>query len=154
MLCAAVLTSPHASARIVRIDAASALAVPGVRSILTGADLDVRLGLYMRDKRILARDVVRYQGEAVAAVAADTLDAAREACHLLRVEYEELPAVYDPRRALEAAAPLVHPDLGTYDHMRGVFFPKPGSNVAHHQKIRKGDAAAALGASEVRIEVA
>ncbi len=151
-LYAALATSPHASARIVSIDADRARALPGVRAVLTGADLDIRLGLYLRDKRILARDVVRYQGEAVAAVAADTLDAAREACHLLRVEYEELPAVHDPRRALEPGAPLVHPDLATYDHMRGVFFPKAGSNVAHHQKIRKGDSAAALAASEVRIE--
>ncbi len=152
MLHAAILTSPHASARIVRIDTELARAVPGVRAVLTGADLDVRLGLYLRDKRILARDVVRYQGEAVAAVAADTLDAARTACRLLRVEYEELPAVFDPRKAVEPGALLVHPDLGSYDHMRGVFFPKPGSNVAHHQKIRKGDAAAALAASDVRIE--
>ena len=78
MLHAAILTSPHASARIVRIDTELARAAPGVRAVLTGADLDVRLGLYLRDKRILARDVVRYQGEAVAAVAADTLDAARD----------------------------------------------------------------------------
>ena len=153
MLHAAILTSPHASARIVRIDTTSALAVPGVRAVLTGDDLDVRLGLYLRDKRILARDVVRYQGEAVAAVAADTLDAARAACRLLRVEYKELPAVFDPRRAIESGAPLVHPDLASYDHMRGVFFPQAGSNVAHHQKIRKGDVAAALRASDVRIEV-
>ena len=153
MLHAAILTSPHAAARIVRIDTTSARAVPGVRAVLIGDDLDVRLGLYLCDKRILARDVVRYQGEAVAAVAADTLDAARAACRLLRVEYEELPAVFDPRRAIEPGAPLVHPDLASYDHMRGVFFPQAGSNVAHHQKIRKGDAAAALNASDVRIEV-
>ncbi len=153
MLHAAILTSPHAAARIVRIDTAAALAVPGVRAVLTGDDLDVRLGLYLRDKRILARDVVRYQGEAVAAVAADTVDAARASCRLLRVEYEELPAVLDPRGAIEPGAPLVHPDLGSYDHMRGVFFPQAGSNVAHHQKIRKGDASAALRASEARIEV-
>lgn len=152
MLYAAILTSPHASARIVSIDTERARAVPGVRAVLTGEDVDTRLGLYMRDKRVLARDVVRYQGEAVAAVAADSPDAARRACHLLHVTYEGLPAVFDPRKALEPGAPLVHPDLASYDHMRGVFFPLPGSNVAHHQKIRKGDAAAALASSEVRIE--
>ncbi|MCX6094947.1 MAG: xanthine dehydrogenase family protein molybdopterin-binding subunit, partial [Candidatus Bipolaricaulota bacterium] len=79
MLHAALVTSPHASARIVRVDVAHAAALPGVRAILTGAELDIRLGLYMRDKRILARDVVRYQGEPVVAVAADTLDIARDA---------------------------------------------------------------------------
>jgi CO/xanthine dehydrogenase Mo-binding subunit len=152
MLHAAILTSPHASARIVRVDLEAARAVPGVRAVLAGSDLDVRLGLYLRDKRILARDVVRYQGEPVAAVAADTLDAAREACHRIRVEYDELPAVFDPRDAMAADAPLVHPDLASYDHMRGVFFPKPGTNVAHHQKIRKGDVRVSLAAADVRIE--
>ncbi len=152
MLHAAILTSPHASARIVHVDLEAARAVPGVRAVLAGSDLDVRLGLYLRDKRILARDVVRYQGEPVAAVAADTLDAAREACRRIRVEYDELPAVFDPRDAMAADAPLVHPDLASYDHMRGVFFPKPGTNVAHHQKIRKGDVRASLAAADVRIE--
>jgi CO/xanthine dehydrogenase Mo-binding subunit len=152
MLHAAILTSPHASARIVRVDLEAARAVPGVRAVLVGSDLDVRLGLYLRDKRILARDVVRYQGEPVAAVAADTLDAAREACRRIRIEYEELPAVLDPRDAMAAGAPLVHPDLAGYDHMHGVFFPKPGTNVAHHQKIRKGDAPASLAAADVRLE--
>jgi CO/xanthine dehydrogenase Mo-binding subunit len=152
MLHAAILTSPHASARIVSVDLTDARSVRGVRAVLVGSDLDVRLGLYLRDKRILARDVVRYQGEPVAAVAADTLDAAREACRRIRVDYEELPAVFDPRDAMAAGAPLVHPDLAGYDHMRGVFFPKPGTNVAHHQKIRKGDARAVLAAADVRLE--
>ncbi len=152
MLHAAILTSAHASARIVRVDVSAARRVPGVRAVLVGSDLDVRLGLYLRDKRILARDVVRYQGEPVAAVAADTLDAACEACRQIRVEYTELPAVFDPRDAMRPGAPLVHPDLGSYDHMHGVFFPKPGTNVAHHQKIRKGDAQAALAKADVRLE--
>ena len=63
MLHATILTSPHASARIVGVDLTDARSVPGVRAVLAGSDLDVRLGLYLRDKRILARDVVRYQGE-------------------------------------------------------------------------------------------
>jgi CO/xanthine dehydrogenase Mo-binding subunit len=152
MLHAAILTSPHASARIVSVDLTDARSVPGVRAVLAGSDLDVRLGLYLRDKRILARDVVRYQGEPVAAVAADTLDVARDACRRIRVEYEELPAVLDPRDAMAADAPLVHPDLADYDHMRGVFFPQPGTNVAHHQKIRKGDSRASMAAADVRLE--
>ncbi len=152
MLRAALVTSPFASARILRIETARARTVAGVRAVVTGADLDVRLGLYLRDKRILARDVVRYQGEAVAAVVADTLDAAAEACRLIRMEYEELPAVLDPRRAMQPEAPLVHPELGSYEHMEGVFFPQAGTNVAHHQKVRKGNAKAALASSDVRIE--
>ncbi|MGD9676002.1 MAG: xanthine dehydrogenase family protein molybdopterin-binding subunit [Candidatus Bipolaricaulia bacterium] len=152
MLHAALVTSPHAAARIARIDATDAAKLPGVRAVLTGADVDVRLGLYMQDKRILAHDVVRYQGEPVVAVAADTLDVAREACRRIRVEYESLPAVFDPREAMKAAAPLVHPNLGSYGHMQGVFFPKSRTNIAHHQRIRKGDFDAAFASAEVTLE--
>ncbi|MDD4903678.1 MAG: xanthine dehydrogenase family protein molybdopterin-binding subunit [Candidatus Bipolaricaulis sp.] len=149
MLHAALVTSPHAAARIARIDASDAARLPGVRAVLTGADVDVRLGLYMQDKRILAHDVVRYQGEPVVAVAADTLDIAREACRRIHVEYEPRPAVLDPREAMKTAAALVHPDLGSYSHMEGVFFPTSRTNIAHHQKIRKGDVDAAFASAEV-----
>jgi len=151
MLHAALVTSPIASARIASIETGGAGSVPGVRAVLTGANLDYRLGLYMQDKRILARDVVRYQGEPVAAVAADSVDAARRACERIRAEYDPLPAVLDPRDAIESNAPLVHPDLHTYKHMQGVFFPKKHTNIAHHQKIRTGDVDAALSAADGRI---
>ena len=139
MLHAAMLTSPHSAARIVHIDATRARDVAGVRAVLVGEDLNFRLGLYMQDKPILARGVARYQGEPVAAVAADTLDAARAACQRINVEYEPLPAVFDPREAMSKSAPLVHENLHTYEYMQGVFSPKPHSNIAHHQKIRFGD---------------
>jgi len=152
MLHAALVTSPVASARIVSIDTDAAQSVPGVRAVLTGADLDYHIGLYMQDKRILARDVVRYQGEPVAAVAADTLDVACRACEKIVVNYDPLPAVLDPRNAVGKDAPLVHPDLHTYEHMQGVFFPKRNTNIAHHQKIRSGDVEAAFAAADVCIE--
>lgn len=152
MLFAAILASPHPSARIVRVDDTKAKAVPGVRAVLTGAELDVRLGLYLRDKPILANGVVRYQGEPVAAVAAETLDAARAACSVINVTYELLPPVLDAREAMKPEAPLVHPDLGCYEWMRGVFAPEPGTNVAHHQKIRSGDVARGLKESDVVAE--
>jgi CO/xanthine dehydrogenase Mo-binding subunit len=151
MLHSAVLTSPHASARILKIDTSAAEALPGVRAVLTGDGLCYRLGLYLQDKCILARGVVRYQGEPVVAVASDTLDAAREACRLVEVEYEPLEPVLDPRDALEEDAPLVHPDLGAYEHMEGVFFPQPGTNIAHHQKVRKGDFDAAFASADVTL---
>jgi CO/xanthine dehydrogenase Mo-binding subunit len=151
MLHAAVLTSPHASARILKTDTSAAEALPGVRAVLTGDALDYRLGLYLQDKRILARGVVRYQGEPVVAVAADTLDVAREACRLVEVEYEPLEPVLDPRDSLKEGAPLVHPGLGTYAHMEGVFFPKPRTNIAHHQKVRKGDFDAAFASADVTL---
>jgi len=139
MLHARIKISPHASARIVKVDVSQALALPGVRVVLTGEELDHQLGLYMADKRILARGVVRYQGEPVVAVAAESEAIAAEACELVQVEYEPLPAVLDVEAALAEGAALVHPDLHTYSHMKGVFFPVPHSNIAHHQKIRKGD---------------
>jgi len=139
MLHVAILKSPHASAKIVRIDTAKAQAVPGVRAVLTGGALTYRLGIYLRDKQILANGIVRYQGEAVAAVAAETLDAAKKAVSLIEVEYAPRPAVLDARQALAKDAPLVHADLGSYDFMKGVFAPEAGTNVAHHQKIRAGN---------------
>ncbi|MBN1859756.1 xanthine dehydrogenase family protein, partial [Candidatus Bipolaricaulota bacterium] len=147
----ALVTSPIASARIVSINVREAEAVPGVRAVLTGAELDYHLGLYMQDKRILARSIVRYQGEPIAAVAATSLDAAREACAKIVVDYEPLPAVLDPREAICDGAPLVHPDLHTYRHMQGVFFPKKNTNIAHHQKIRTGDVETAFASADVRV---
>ena len=150
MLHAALVLSPHASARIASIDARDAEALPGVRAVVTGKQLPYRLGLYMQDKRILAEDTVRYQGEAVVAVVADTLETARAACRTIDVTYEPLPSVLDPREAMEDSAHRVHPDLHTYDHMEGVFFPKPHTNIAHHQKIRKGSFEEAIAAADVR----
>jgi len=139
MLTARLLTSPHASARIKRIDGSKALAMPGVRAVLTGADLPYKLGLYMEDKDILARGVVRHQGEAVAAVAAESWREAQDAVSAIEVEYEPLEPVLEVEAALAEGAPQVHPDLANYSWMKGVFFPQPGRNTAHHQKIRKGD---------------
>ena len=148
MLHARILASPHASARIRRIDASKAAGMPGVRAVLSGDDLPYKLGLYMEDKDILARDVVRYQGEAVAAVAAETEDQARAACEAIEVDYEPLEPLHDVQAALRPGAPQVHPDLASYSWLKGVFFPEPGRNVAHHQKIRKGDVEAGMAAAD------
>ncbi len=139
MLHARMLVSPHASARIVRISVEKAKTMPGVRAVLTGRELSHKVGLYMQDKDILARDRVRYQGEPVAAVAAETEAQARAACAAIEVEYEVLKPVMDACESLDNPQTLVHEDLGSYSWMKGVFFPKPGTNIAHHQKIRKGD---------------
>lgn len=151
MLHTALILSPHASARIVSVNTEKAESLPGVRAVLTGKGLCYQLGLYMQDKCILARDVVRYQGEAVVAVAADTLDIAKAACQLVEVDYDVQPSVFDPREAMKESTHLVHPDLHTYGHMRGVFFPKPHTNIAHHQKIRKGSFDQAFEDSDVSI---
>jgi CO/xanthine dehydrogenase Mo-binding subunit len=139
MLHAKVKTSPHARARIVSIDTSRAEALLGVHAVLTGHDLDYRVGLYVVDKDILARDVVRHFGEAVAAVAAETVEIASLAVGLIDVEYEVLAPVLDPMEAIKPDAPLVHPDLGSYSYVEAAFSPQPGTNIANITRMRKGD---------------
>ncbi|HOK39579.1 MAG TPA: xanthine dehydrogenase family protein molybdopterin-binding subunit [bacterium] len=139
MLYAKVKRSPYARAKIVRINTKKAEALPGVHCVLTGAELNYRVGLYLVDKYVLAKDVVRHFGEAVAAVAAETPVIAQKAVDLIEVEYEELEPVLDCVKALDKNAPLVHPDLGTYEYVQAVFTPVPGTNIANHTKLRKGD---------------
>ncbi len=116
-LWAAFAISPYAHANIVRIDTAAALRVPGVKAVLTGADIGgARHGRMIADWSVLAHKKVVYIGDRVAAVAAETRAAAEEAVRLIEVEYEELPAVLDPLRALDADAPIIHPDVESYEH--------------------------------------
>ena len=152
MLHAQVTKSPHARARIRRIDVRQAESLPGVRAVLTGAELDYRLGLYIVDKHILAKGEVRHFGEAVAAVAADTLEIARRAADLIEVDYEVLPAVLNHMDALREGAPLVHPDLGRYDHVAAAFTPVPGTNIANLSKLRKGDVEKGFAEAEWLVE--
>ena len=107
--------------------------------MLTGRDLDYRLGLYVVDKDILAKDVVRHFGEAVAAVAAETVEIAEHAVDLIDVEYEVLTPILDPKDAIKPDAPLVHPDLGSYSYVEAAFSPQPGTNIANLTRMRKGD---------------
>lgn len=111
MLQAKILRSPHAHARIIKIDVSEARALPGVKAVLTSTDCpDIRFGLDVADTFILARDKVRYAGEEVAAVAAENARIAEEALKLIRVEYEPLPAIFDPEESLQDGAPLIHDD--------------------------------------------
>ena len=139
MLYAQVKKSPYASAKIVRIDTSKAAQLSGVRAILTGEDLDYRLGLYIVDKCILAKGSVRHYGEAVAAVAADTLSIARQAVDLIEIEYDIQPAVLNHMDALKDGAPLVHPKLGSYQYIQEAFLPQANTNIANISKSRKGD---------------
>src|SRR5207253_8937817 len=85
-------------------------------AVLPQADVpDVRYGAFVRDRTLFARDVVRFEGEVVAAVAALTPELAEEACRLIRVDYELLEPVLDPEAALRDGAPLVHADWERYD---------------------------------------
>jgi CO/xanthine dehydrogenase Mo-binding subunit len=109
------LRSPYPHARIIRIDTSRAQQVSGVHAVLTGADVrGIRYGRRLFDVPVLAEDQVRFVGERVAAVAAEDRDAAEEALVLIEVEYEELPAVFDPLEALAEHAPILHPEVNSY----------------------------------------
>jgi len=151
MLYAHVKRSPYPHAKILKVDTSKAEALPGVKAVITGADVPNRVGLYLEDKTFLATDKVRYRGEAVAAVAADTKEIAEYAVSLIEVEYEELPAVTNAVEGLKPDAPLVHPDLGEY-HYGPIFFPEPGTNISNHYRVRKGDVEKAFEEAEHIVE--
>ena len=129
-------TQPHA--RIVSIDTSAALAVPGVHAVLTGADTAGFVGSrYVRDEPILATGTIRYAGEPIAAVAADTEEAAEEACRVIVVEYESLPVVGSVDEALAEDAPIIHPEWESY--WVSPIINRPGGNVVSHATLRRGD---------------
>lgn len=139
MLYAKIKTSPFAHALIKKIDVSKAKALPGVKAVLTGEQAYQKLGLYIVDKPILAVGKVRYFGEAVAAVAAVSIDIAEKAIELIEVEYEPLPVLLDVLEAVKPNPILIHEDLENYKTIPGVFFPEAHTNISNHFKLRKGD---------------
>jgi carbon-monoxide dehydrogenase large subunit len=140
--------SPYASARITRIDARAALTMPGVAAVFTAPDVNDRIGPLpgassiegaRNPKRtLLAEGVVRFVGEAVAVVVAETAAIARDAADAVAVDYDALPAVVDLDAAATDGAPLVHESLGT--------------NVCFHQTVSHGDVDAAFARAERVVE--
>ncbi|HWR39089.1 MAG TPA: xanthine dehydrogenase family protein molybdopterin-binding subunit [Patescibacteria group bacterium] len=151
MLYAKCLHSPHARADILNINTTAAKALPGVRAILTGEDIPYLVGLYMIDKRVLARGAVRYQGEAVAAVVAVDEVTAERALSMIQVEYQPLPAVLTLDDAL-AGKILVHEDINDLEYIKGVFFPQPSSNIASWNKTIRGDVDQGFSEADVIVE--
>ena len=144
---AAFRYADHPHARITRIDTTKARAVPGVIAVLTHEDVpDVLYGGMVKDRRLFARDTVRFEGDIVAGVAATTLDAAREAAALVDVELEPLPVVSDFEAALAADAEQVHPDWESYDGDEEL---GRHGNVLGFSTIVKGDVDAALAEAAV-----
>jgi CO/xanthine dehydrogenase Mo-binding subunit len=150
MLHGRIVRSPYASARLTHIDIAAAAALPGVHAVLTGRDVpqnhlrmelpgrmaEATAGAVLATQPVLAEDRVRFQGEPVAAIAAETPEIAAEAAALVRVEYEELPGVYDPLDALRPDAPAVH----------------DGGNVLRRWHLRQGDVAEGFRRADVVVE--
>lgn len=151
MLHARCLLSPYARAKIVSIDTSKAKVLPGVRAVLTGEDSDILVGLYMQDKRVLSKDITRYQGDVVAAVAAEDEETAERAISLLEVVYEPLEPVHNVDEALEAKI-LVHEDINELKHYVGVFFPQKDSNIASWNKSKKGDLDKAFAESDLVVK--
>ncbi len=145
----AFVRSPYPHARIADIDTAPARAMPGVRRVLTAADLDGVVAPWRGEHRLfpalrapeqhcLAPSVARFQGEAVAAVAADTRAQAEDAADAVDVTWEELPAVTEAAAALAPGAPAIHDALG--------------DNLAFHAVVESGDADAAFAAAHLVVE--
>jgi carbon-monoxide dehydrogenase large subunit len=146
MCYAAILRSPYAHARIRHIDASKALQTPGVVTVITGKDILGKIGplpcaahpvpeMKMPTHYALAVNKVYFVGHPVAVVVAEDRYLARDALDLIEVDYEELPPVTDPQKALQPDAPIIHEDLGT--------------NLAFEWKIEGGDVDAAFAQAEV-----
>jgi len=137
----------HTRARIVRIDTARALALPGVLAVLTHEDVpDVRYGQLVKDRRLFAKEEVRFEADVVAAVAATTPELAEAAAALVDVEYEPLPPLTDVEAALSEDAPLVHEDWASYE---GDAELGRSGNVLGRSVVVKGDPDAALARADV-----
>jgi CO/xanthine dehydrogenase Mo-binding subunit len=145
------LRSPVPYARIKRIDTSKASRAPGVKAVITGWDVPgLRIGRCIYDTPVLADGVVRFIGEKVAAVAADTKQAAEAALELIEVEYDELESLLDPVRALEDGAPILHPDLLSY---KGLPVPvEKAGNMFAYLKWGKGDVEAGFKQADLIVE--
>lgn len=180
-LYAKILRSPYAHAKIISIDTSAAEKLPGVKAIITGKDCPDNMGLYLADRTIYAVDRVRFVGEPVAGVAATTENIAQQAVGLIKVEYEELPGVFDPitgvkvgssdlskslatnnkdpwwqdftaiRAQGEQAGSILHEKLSEYSCVPFIF-PVPGTNISNHFKIRKGDIEQGFAEADVIVE--
>jgi CO/xanthine dehydrogenase Mo-binding subunit len=147
-----VLRSPHAYAKITRIDASAARALPGVRAVITAHDIPyVLAGRRLKDVPPLARDVVRFVGERVAAVAAEDPNVAQEALDLIEVEYEELEPLVDPREAMKPGAPILHPDFASYQGAPARL-PADVPNIHSYLERRGGDLDAGFAEADEIIE--
>lgn len=134
-----ILRTPVPHARIRRIDTGKAEALAGVLGVVTAANVEQRPFGYAKDHLALKRDVVRCIRDEVAAVAAETEEIAAEACRLIEVEYEELPAVFDPVEALRPEAPQVHAE-------------SPGNLVNFAYRFSAGDVDRAFREADVVVE--
>lgn len=140
----------HPHARILRVDTTAARELPGVFAVLTQDDVpDIRYGGMAQDRYLFAHDIVRWEGEVVAAVAAVTPEIAARAAELIDVEYEVLPPLPDFVANMEEGAPLVHPDWASYSADDSL---NRSGNVLGHSSIVKGDADTAMAQADAVVK--
>ncbi|MDY0058541.1 MAG: xanthine dehydrogenase family protein molybdopterin-binding subunit [Myxococcota bacterium] len=151
MLYAAILRPERGHARIVSIDTTAAEGMPGVVKVVTGQGCTFRYGDNIRDLVPMAVDRVRYAGEPVAAVVADSVHHARQALRGIEVVYEPLPVYTDALDALAPGAELIHPEAADIWHLPGLG-PQPGTNIGNHYRLRKGDVEQGFAEADVVVE--
>jgi CO/xanthine dehydrogenase Mo-binding subunit len=140
----------HTHARILSIDTSRARALPGVLAVVTHEDVpDVLYGDLAQDRRLFAKERVRFEGDVIAAVAALTREIAAEAAAAIEVSYEPLPAISDIEAALEEGAPLIHEEWESYEADEEL---QRSGNVLGHSTIVKGDADAAMETADVVVK--
>ncbi|MGM4986511.1 xanthine dehydrogenase family protein molybdopterin-binding subunit [Rhizobium sp. 11_C7_N12_5] len=146
-----ILRATVPSARIVKLDTSAARKMPGVRAIVTAQDAPGKFGIGIADQSLFAGDVVRYHGEPIAAIAADTLQQAKEAAAAIDVGLEAIPSVLTMADALAPDAPLVHEDWKNYDVILEAEGAKRGGNIAWEATVHRGDIDAAFSRNDVHI---
>lgn len=151
MLHAAILRPDYAHAKILSIDTRAAEACPGVVKVVTGAGCTIRYGDNIKDLTPMAVDKVRYIGEPVAAVIADTPQHAQAALEKITVAYEPLPVYIDALDAMQEDAMLIHEENGAYWHLP-TLTPKPGTNIADYYRLVKGKGATGFEEADVVVE--
>ncbi|MCO6452972.1 MAG: xanthine dehydrogenase family protein molybdopterin-binding subunit [Caldilineales bacterium] len=151
MLHARLVRSNRAHALIKGIDVSRAMALSAVKAVLVGDDVPVCLGFDVEDRPVLAVDRVRYLGEPVAVVVAETPEAAAVAAGMVYVQYEDLPALLDIEQSCRDDANLIHPTLADYPHAAHVH-PRPATNIGHHVSLAHGNLDAGWAASDVIVE--
>lgn len=150
---AVLVPARRAHALIVALNTVQAKKVDGVQAVLTGADVETLTGDVIEDRPALARGKVRYWGEPVALVVAQSEAAARRAAGLVEVRYRSLPVINSIGDALKHDARLIHEDNGTYTVATPPVYPKKRSNLADQANVTKGDADQAMQSSPVRVKV-
>ena len=128
-LCARLLTSAHAHARILKMDTCEAESLNGVKAILTGKHCNVLFGPLLQDRPALAQDIVRYAGEPIAIAVAKDEVTAEQALAMIKIEYQPLPIVLTPSASLAAGAPLIHAQANGYKRVLTDIYPEAGTNI-------------------------